>query len=365
MKKLIILLTLTSLINLGILGIPGISFFCELQDNEFNDFFADTSLIRELTEMNAALRIGLHDFSPERAMTIRKLNEAGIPVVAWLLLPERDGYWFNMYNGEKASKRYDDFILWTQENDLKWDGIGIDMEPDMNDGRLIFTHPLKLAWKVYKRLYDNKSLKKATVLYKDLIERMRNDGYSVESYIIPFLYDERELGTTSLQKLMGIVDIKTGVEIPMLYTSAMGNSAIIPLYHRDHMPIALGSTGGGVKINGVELASLSWDDLKKDMLIAAGLTDEIHIFSLEGSVDKGYLPKIRNLDYSEAPPDLSKQIREEKKLIKKVRFLLVILNYPFWLTIAILVILAGILLVIYKVFSKVIKLILGHQAGRN
>ena len=133
MKKLIILFSLTTLINFVILGSPGISFFCELQDNEFNDFFADTSLIHELTDMNAALRIGLHDFSPERAMTIRKLNEAGIPVVAWLLLPEKDGYWFNMYNVEKASKRYDDFISWTQENNLKWDGIGIDIEPDFNE----------------------------------------------------------------------------------------------------------------------------------------------------------------------------------------------------------------------------------------
>ncbi|HKK42049.1 MAG TPA: hypothetical protein VJ963_06550 [Bacteroidales bacterium] len=357
MKKLIISLALTFFLNVFLTARPAISFFCELQGNEFNVFFADTSLIRQLSGMHASLRIGLHDFSPERALTIRKLNEAGIPVVAWLLLPEEDGYWFNMNNGQKASKRYDDFLAWTKENDLKWDGIGIDLEPDMNDGKMVFTHPWKLAWKVYKRLYDNRSLKKAAVIYQDLIDRMKDDGYSVESYIIPFIYDERELGTTSLQKLMGIVDIKTDIEIPMVYTSAMGNSAIIPLYHHDHMPLALGSTGGGVKINGAEIASLSWENLKKDMLVAAGLTDEIHIFSLEGSVDNGYLPGISKLDYSEAPPDLSTQIVEERSLIKKVRFFLVILNHPFWLTFAILAVMSGIIFAIYKLLSAIIRLI--------
>jgi hypothetical protein len=357
MKKLSISLLLGIVINVMVTSKPAISFFCELQGPEFNNFFSDTSLIRKLADMHAALRIGLHDFSPERAMTIQKLNEAGIPLVAWLLLPEEDGYWFNMYNGKKALARYDEFISWTKENNLKWDGIGIDIEPDMNDGKLFFSHPWKLAWKVYKRLYDNKSLKEAVVLYQGLIERMKNDGYSVESYIIPFIYDERELKTTSLQKLMGIVDIKTDVEIPMLYTSAMGNSAIIPLYHRDHMPVALGSTGGGVLINGAELASLSWDNLKKDMLVAAGLTDEIHIFSLEGTVDKGYLSNIRKLDYSEAAPDLSQEKTAETRLIKKVRFLLVILDHPFWLTVALLAVFTCILFAVYKLLSVIIKVI--------
>ncbi len=356
MKKLITCFILVMAFSLMTKAGPSISFFCELQGKEFNDFFSDTALVRELSIMHAALRIGLHDFSPERALTIRMLNEAGIPVVAWLLLPEKDGYWFNMHNGQKASERYDDFLVWTKENDLKWDGIGIDLEPDMNDGKMIFTHPWKLAWKVYKRLYDNKSLKKAATGYQDLIERMKLDGYSVESYIIPFIYDERELGTTSLQKLMGIVDIKTDVEIPMVYTSAMGNSAIIPLYHHDDMPLALGSTGGGVKINGAEIASLSWDNLKNDMLIAARLTNEIHIFSLEGSVEHGYLSGIRNMDYSQAPPDLSNQMIQEKSLIKKVRFLLVILNHPLWLTLAILAVLSGIIFAVYKLLSVVIKL---------
>ena len=246
MKKLLLLLLLAVIFKTVSGGKPRISFFCELNGKEFSELLSDTALLKQLEDMQVSIRAGLHDFSPERTATLQKLNEAGIPVYAWLLLPEEDGYWFNMTNGDKALKRYQDFIEWTRNNNLKWEGIGIDLELDINDAKLAIQHPWKLAWKIYKRLYDNKSLKAGKEKYQSLIAEMKADGYSVESYIIPFIFDERAKGTASLQKLMGIVDIETESEIPMLYTSAMGNPGIIPLYHRDKMPIALGSTGGGV-----------------------------------------------------------------------------------------------------------------------
>ena len=354
MKRLLILLSLSIVLSFCYAGRPHLSFFCELQGKEFNELFADSSLICELVRMQVSLRIGLHDFSPERAKTIQKLNKAGIPLVAWLLLPEEDGYWFNMHNWEKADKRYEVLKKWTSENNLKWAGIGIDIEPDMNDAKLALSHPWKLAWKVYKRLYDNKSLVSGKDQYQKLIARMQSDGYVVESYIISVLYEERAKKTTSAQKLMGIVDIETDKEIPMLYTSAMGNPAIIPLYHKGKMPIAIGSTGGGVKIQGFELASLSWDQLARDLLISSKLTDEIHIFCLETSVQKGFLAKIRNLDFDQKLPDLKLETEKQNKINGTIRFILVILNYPFWLTIAVLVIISGIVIGIYSLIKFII-----------
>jgi hypothetical protein len=133
MKKLILLFSLTLLFTSGYGAKPNISFCCELPDKEFNELFADSTLINELVEMKASIRIGLHDFNPGRTTTIQRLNNAGIPVVAWLLLPEEDGYWFNLHNGDKAEKRYADFRKWTSENHLKWIGIGIDLEPDIHN----------------------------------------------------------------------------------------------------------------------------------------------------------------------------------------------------------------------------------------
>lgn len=357
MKRLILLLSLSLLLKSGYGAKPHISFICELQDKEFNELFADSAFINELVEMEVSLRIGLHDFSQGRTSTIQRLNKAGIPVVAWLLLPEEDGYWFNMHNGEKAERRYTDFRKWTDENHLKWAGIGIDLEPDFQDAKLAISHPWKLAWKVYKRLYDNKSLSKGKELYQNLIRTMKNDGFRVESYIIPFIYEERAKNTSSIQKIMGIVDLKTDIEIPMLYTSAMDNPGIIPSYYQDKMPVALGSTGGGVKIEGIELAALSWDKLERDLLIASKLTDEILIFCLESSVQKGYLTRIRDLDFNQKAPDITAETQKQKKTNSAIRLIIVILDHPFWLTIAVIAIITVIVFGIYKLLVNILRIL--------
>ena len=354
MKRTILTLSLFILVTLGYAEKPKFSFFCELQGKEFNELFADSALIHELVTMQASLRIGLHDFSPKRTQTIQKLNQAGIPVVAWLLLPEEDGYWFNMYNGAKAEKRYADFKTWTTENHLKWAGIGIDLEPDMNDAKLAISHPWKLAWKSYKRLYDTNSLKAGKIIYQQLISKMKSDGYVVESYILPYIYEERTVNTTSLQKLLGIVDIETEKEIPMLYTSMLDNPAIIPVYHQNKMPVALGSTGGGVVIEGIELKAISWDKLERDILIASILTGDIHIFCLETSVQQGFLSKIASIDFDQKIPVV--QIEKQKKIGEAVRFVLIILNYPFLMTIVILFIMAGIFWGVYRLIKAIFKM---------
>ena len=158
----------------------------------------------------------------------------------------------------------------------------------MNDAKLALSHPWKFAWKAYKRLYDNKSLKAAKGIYQSLISDMKADGYTVESYIIPYLFEERARKTTSLQKLLGIVDIETDTEIPMVYTSLMDNPGILPVYIKKGHPAGIGSTGGGVNVGGFELAALTWEKLERDILIASELTDEVVIFCLETSVQKGY-----------------------------------------------------------------------------
>lgn len=334
---------------------PTLSFFCELPGKEFNVLFADSSLIDQLVRMKAEIRIGLHDFSDERTQTIKKLNKAGIPIVAWLLLPEQDGYWFNMYNGAKAEQRYSDFKRWTNDNQLVWKGIGIDLELDINDATMALKHPWKLAWKVYKRLYDNKSILSGKEKYQQLIATMKSDGYKVESYIIPIIYEEREKGTSSFQKLMGIVDIETEIEIPMLYTSAMNNPAILPAYHQPNMPMALGSTGGGVKIEGIELKALNWENLERDLLIASKLTNEIHIFCLETSVQKGFLDKIEAVNFNQPMPNIKADIAKEKSTAKIYRFLLVVFEHPFILTIVIIGFLSGIIWAVFKLFQFILK----------
>lgn len=357
MKKssIFIVLLFSCMVTVANTSKPHLSFACELNGKDFGELLSDSSLVRELAEMQVSLIVGVMDFSPERTAAIQKLNMAGIPLVAWLLLPQEEGYWFNMHNGDKALRRYSDFKKWTTENRLKWKGIGIDLEPDINDSRLALKHPFKLAWKIYLRLFDHKSLENGQKYYRELLSVMKADGFQVESYIIPLIFKEREKKTTSFQKLLGILDIPTDKEIPMMYTSVVKNPGIIPFYHRPNMPIGLGSTGGGVKIEGIEAPAISWEDLERDLLIASKLTGEIFIFCLETSVKRGFLPKIKDLDFTRPAPDMIQEVQKQSRIDKWFGFLLVILDHPVWLTISLVAIFAALVFGLYRLMSFLIR----------
>jgi hypothetical protein len=120
--------------------------------------------------------------------------------------------------------------------------------------------------------------------------------------------------------------------------------------------ITLGSTGGGVKIEGIELAALSWDKLERDLLIASRLTDEILIFCLESSVQKGFLTNIINLDFNQKAPDITVETDKQRKTNGVIRFIIVILDHPFWLTLAVLTLISVAVFGIYKLFAAIIKI---------
>ena len=320
---------------------PHLSFFCELPAAEFKALLDHPDVLAQLKEMQASVRVGLHDFSPLRAETIQKLNREGIPVAAWLLLPEADGYWFNLNNGNKAAARYAEFQHWTSDNHLVWEAVGIDLEPDIHDLQMMKGHTAKLAWRMYQRLYPDEAFASGQKEYAAVLSAMHGDGYTVESYVLPVVLDDRAAKTTSIQKAVGVLDLRTDREVPMLYSSFNSPAAIV-VYHEAGKPIAIGSTGGGVVIGGEEARSLTWDEFSRDLLLASSLTDEIYIFSLEGCVAKGWLPRITHFDFTQTPPDLGAAVGEQKKLRREIQFAAVLLEHPLLLTVAMVAIPVGV-----------------------
>ena len=114
---------------------PKLTFFCELPADELVKLFDGRFLIDDLKSLDVSLSLGILDFSKERAQLVKRLNKAGLPVIAWLLLPEEQGYWFNLSNYEYAAARYLDFKAWTTQYDLQWTGVGLDIEVNINEIR--------------------------------------------------------------------------------------------------------------------------------------------------------------------------------------------------------------------------------------
>lgn len=319
---------------------PSLTFFTELKSDELARLFNGQLVIDDLKALDAAISLGILDLSDARAEVVKRLNKAGIPVVAWLLLPEEEGYWFNIDNHQAAAARYVAFRSWTLHHNLQWAGIGLDIEPDIKDIRLLQEkkpdhHFLST---LLNRYFDKKRVAQAQKAYQDLVDVIHNDGYWVESYHLPLISEERRARSSVLQRTAGLVDVDTDREVLMLYSSFLrpNGDAILWSYAPDADAIGVGNTGGGVDIEGVaDKPPLSWEEFTHDLRLCMMQEKPIHVFCLEGCVKQGYLSKLSSFDWDQ-PTSLPIKVKKVRGVRTAITAGLWLLERPWVILISIL-----------------------------
>lgn len=290
------------------MAMPQLTFFCELDSAGLQSLFTD-ALIADLSGLNAGVSLGILDHSPERAELVRRLNQAGIPVTAWLLLPREQGYWFNLRNAADAVSSYRRLRDWTEEHGLVWQAVGLDIEPDIRDLKDLTAARKRLLPRLLKRAVRGDELRAGQQAYRDLVDEIRADGHLVESYQFFLIADERSARSTLVQRVTGIVDVPVDREVWMLYTSfwrspelGRGNlpgPGVLCSYGAEAEAIGLGSTGGGVETLVGDPRPLNWDEFARDLRLAYSFTDRIYIFSLEGCVRQGFLERLKDFAWDQ------------------------------------------------------------------
>lgn len=282
---------------------PYLAFACELESAQLTQLFSDPKLLEQLKALQARVCLGILDLSNERARVVQKLNKAGIPVTAWLLLPRDQGYWFNRDNAAYAAIRYGHFKNWTTKFNLKWVGLGIDIEPDFRIVQQMRLDRSGGFQHLLRGYFDHQGQQKALMDYRTLVTLMRYDGFFVEAYQFPVIMDERRAGSNILQRAAGIVDLDVDREVLMLYSSFMRKygAGILWSYATNAQSVGVGSTGGGVELEGLaDTRPLTWEELTRDLLLAASRTPHVFIFSLEGCVKQGFMPRLVNFDWNQS-----------------------------------------------------------------
>src|SRR4051794_9444682 len=200
---------------------PTLTFACELDVPRLTALFDDPSVLADLHALRARVVLMLSDYQPERARVVAQLNGAGIPVVGVPLVPPDEGYYFTPDNVPQARASYDRFIAWTKEHGLVWDAVGLDIEPDASVYWQLMRNPWGLVRLLAPRLTDTSRPARARADYDELVERIHADGWPVENYQMPPIADERRAGSTLLQRVLGLVDVRTDREVWMQYNSFM------------------------------------------------------------------------------------------------------------------------------------------------
>jgi hypothetical protein len=278
---------------------PSLTFFVELDSAPLAELFARADVVPFLRDGGHRVAMGMLDLTEERAAEVRRLEGAGVPVTAWLLLDVRDGYWLNADNAPVARRRYRETMEWAERGGLRLHRIGLDIEFPRADADLLMREPRGGLWTLLRRRRTRERVLDAEREYEALVAEIRSGGRTVESYHLPQILDERRARSTLLRRTLGLVDVGVDAEVFMLYSSYFGAANCVA-YHDGAACIAVGVTGGGVHAGDPrEIArQLSWEQLERDLRAAAASTGEVYVFSLEGCVEKGMLGRIAAIDWS-------------------------------------------------------------------
>lgn len=310
-------------------GRPQLIFYCELAAPELGALLETEGVIPALAAQGHAVAVAVRALDEATAQVVRLLNSNEVPVVAWLVLQPDEGLWLNLRNYPQAIERYRALAGWARSAGVRFFAIGLDVEPPT--GELERTRPWG-ARNVARRLWlarENVLFAAARAAYTELIAEIHHDGYEVHTYQLPILADDRRAGTTLAQRALDVVDLPADLEVLMCYSSApleaLGNDlggALITSYGPSADGIGVGALGGsGAQASAGEgLPPLAWDALERDLLLAARHTDTIYVYSLEGCVERGLLPRLMTLDWDAE----GRAVVWKRALVAAVRALLLV-----------------------------------------
>jgi hypothetical protein len=340
--------------------LPHIIFACELNTDKLQKLLANANVIPDLKSLHAGISLSLPEYSPERAQVVRQLNQAGIPVDAWLTLPPEEGYYFNANNALQSAQRFADFEKWTAKYNLKWAGVGLDIEPGLNEFASIQKgSKLKLIFNLAGRSASKAQARRsqhALEAYSSLIRKIRSHGYQVQTYQLLFMADERKAHSTILDRVFGIVPAKGDMEALMVYSSFNHvGPALVYSYGPEAQVIAIGSTNGSddPAVN-ARFKPLNWDEFSKDLVTASHFTHVIAIYSLEGCVQQGFLLRLKTFDWNQTVVISAKSINKVAHFRRVVQIVIWALTNLIYIVIGIILILVFILWLLWRLFNRLI-----------
>ncbi|MEN9936846.1 MAG: hypothetical protein RLZZ387_3425 [Chloroflexota bacterium] len=279
-------------------------------DRPYLIFFADTpeGLLLELLQRPGVLgalsaggfgvAVALDQLSEARAIEARLLNDAGVPTIGWLVLPAEEGQTFSLQNYPRAEAAYRDFRAWALAHALRFEGVGLDIEPPLGELE-------RGGWRTLRSLAsrlwlarDNALYPSARAAYVALVAAIQADGYEVHAYQLPLVADDRRAGTTIVQRGLDIVDLPVDLEVlvcssgvPIDWLGFDLGGALVDSYGpaADALAVGAGPYAGS--------APLAWWALRRDLLLAARHVDTIYIATLEACVCSGTLEALVGLEW--------------------------------------------------------------------
>ena len=272
-----------------------LNFFCTLEANALARLFEDRFVLDDLKSLGAGVSLAVMDFSNERARAVQLLNKLGIPVIAWLMLPQEHHYWFTLSNSGLALEQYQQFKQWSQHKKLNWVGIGLCIKEESCWGNSLKTEEEKSA-----------ELSQAKQNYLQLGIQVHDDGYRLELYRPAAVVAAQHARPKLLRKAEGQLELVADRQVDLFFTSLHRgqNQAALWRAIAESQAVGIGLTGSSALINKDDQTNpLTWNEFTHDLRIGVQSGKSVYVFNLEGCARLGYLDRLITLDLA-APIDV-------------------------------------------------------------
>jgi hypothetical protein len=263
---------------------PIVTYIYNMPGHTLADFWSE-EVYTHLSIHQMRVCMAIRDTSDIRAGIVRQLNRRRIPVVAWIVPDEhattRD---YRMHDAEAFSERYQHIQQWSIAQGLRWDAIGIDIEPDIRDTVRFGDEPKVDYQTLIQRFGDRWHIDEATTSYQAVMARIHADGYQSESYEVPFVRDDRVSQSTVARRLLGLPNLATHHTVVRLCSSAARpyGPGLIATYAPEYTAVIIGSVDDGDDAN----HPMSLTELLRDVAHVAScgikriyITEMAHIFA--------------------------------------------------------------------------------------
>lgn len=115
----------------------------------------------------------------------------GVPIIAWLLLSEEEGYWFSEENLEAARTQTYAFLDWIEEGQIPLEWLMLDMEMSLEKTRKLEEGDLNgVIIPMLQANLDPEAFASATQAYAEFVGDLKQRGYKVSAAAYPFILDD-------------------------------------------------------------------------------------------------------------------------------------------------------------------------------
>lgn len=157
-------------------------------------------------QLNLAIQMA-HWNSPALQSLLHAAEAEGVPVGAWLLLDDAQGYWPNAENAEIFCQHVQQFVDWLAGQQLQVHEIIVDMETPLALSRLLkgrLLQGLQLEYRRWRSPRTHHRFWQSVECFQELVHGLHAQGLRVQVVSYPMIVHDALAGDTALQEFLQI-----------------------------------------------------------------------------------------------------------------------------------------------------------------